>query len=80
MSSFFAGALMMTFLTEPRRCLRASSPFVKRPVDSMMTSAPTDSQGISAGSFSAKTANSSVPTRIPFSVAAIYSSRLQSTE
>ncbi len=59
MSSFLAGALMMTFLTEPRRCLAASSRFVKRPVDSMTISAPTASHGISAGSFSAKTRNSS---------------------
>src|SRR5918993_206155 len=47
MSSFLAGALMITFLTVPRRCLRASSALVKRPVDSMTISAPTDSQGIS---------------------------------
>src|SRR3954452_13187437 len=55
MSSFLAGAEMMTFFTGPRRCLRASSALVKRPVDSITTWAPTDSQLILAGSFSAKT-------------------------
>src|SRR6266567_1365507 len=49
MSSFLAGAEMMTFLTGPRRCLRASSALVNRPVDSMTTCAPTDSQLILAG-------------------------------
>src|SRR5215204_6431711 len=79
-SSPLAGALMMTFLTVPRRCLAASSRLVKRPVDSMTTSAPTSSHGICAGSFSEKTRNSSVPTRMPFSVAAMSSSRLPRTE
>ena len=55
MSSFLAGAEMMTFFTVPRRCFLASSALVKRPVDSTTTCAPTDSQSILAGSFSAKT-------------------------
>jgi hypothetical protein len=50
-----AGAEMMTFLTEPPRCLAASSRLVKKPVDSMTTSAPTDAQSMFAGSFSSKT-------------------------
>src|SRR5580692_12044565 len=55
MSSFFAGAEMMTFFTDPRRCFFASVASVKRPVDSTTTCAPTDSQGSVAGSFSLKT-------------------------
>src|SRR5215471_1000963 len=54
-SSFFAGAEMMTFFTGPRRCFLASSALVNRPVDSITTCAPTDSQGSAAGSFSANT-------------------------
>jgi len=46
---------MMTFFTGPRRCFLASSALVKRPVDSITTCAPTDSQGRAAGSFSLKT-------------------------
>src|SRR5882672_3297976 len=57
MSSFLAGAEMMTFLTEPFRCFFASSAFVKRPVDSITTSAPTEVQSIADGSFSEKTRN-----------------------
>ena len=55
MSSFFAGAEMMTFFTGPRRCFLASLASVKRPVDSITTCAPTDSQGSAAGSFSLNT-------------------------
>ena len=55
MSSFFAGAEMMTFFTGPRRCFLASLASVKWPVDSMTTCAPTESQGSAAGSFSLKT-------------------------
>src|SRR5581483_9033885 len=51
MSSFLAGAEIITFLTGPRRCLRASSALVKRPVDTTTICAPTDSQSILAGSF-----------------------------
>src|ERR1700757_2062360 len=55
MSSFLAGAEMMTFFTGPRRCFLASSALVNLPVDSITTWAPTDSQGKAAGSFSLKT-------------------------
>src|SRR5947209_16742737 len=54
-SSFFAGAVMMTFFTGPRRCFLASSALVNRPVDSITTCAPTDAQSNCAGSFWAKT-------------------------
>src|ERR1039458_8878705 len=55
MSSFFAGAVMMIFFTEPRRCFFASLASVNFPVDSMTTCAPTESQDRAAGSFSLKT-------------------------
>src|SRR5438270_13401403 len=55
MSSFLAGAEMMTFFTGPRRCFFACSASVNFPVDSITTCAPTDSQLIAAGSFSEKT-------------------------
>src|SRR5919197_5388963 len=49
MSSFFAGAEMMTFFTGPRMCLRASSALVKWPVDSTTTSTPSEGQSILEG-------------------------------
>src|ERR1700732_4465705 len=49
MSSFFAGAEMITFFTGPRRCFLASFASVKRPVDSITTCAPTDSHGRATG-------------------------------
>src|SRR5262249_14514225 len=55
MSSFLAGAEMMTFLTGPPRCFLACSPSVNFSVDSMTTWAPTDSQLRAAGSFSENT-------------------------
>jgi len=55
MSSFFAGAEMMTFFTEPRMCLQASLASVNLPVDSITISAPTEVQSSLAGSFSANT-------------------------
>src|SRR5689334_2995603 len=55
MSSFFAGAEMMTFFTGPRRWALAFSASVNFPVDSITTCAPTDSQLMAAGSFSEKT-------------------------
>src|SRR5205823_2905084 len=55
MSSFFAGAEMMTFFTVPRRCFLACSASVNLPVDSITIWAPTDSQLMAAGSFSEKT-------------------------
>src|SRR6266550_7788112 len=54
-SSFLAGAEMMTFFTGPRTWFLASLASVNRPVDSMMTCAPTDSHGNAAGSFSLNT-------------------------
>ncbi len=41
MSSLVAGAEMMTFLAPPSMCARALVASVKKPVDSMTTSAPT---------------------------------------
>src|SRR5258708_40330348 len=55
MSSFLAGAEMMTFFTGPRRCFLACSASVNFPVDSITTCAPTDSHLMAAGSFSEKT-------------------------
>ncbi len=46
---------MMTRLTEPPRWLAASARLVKRPVDSITTSAPSESQGSCSGSRSAIT-------------------------
>ena len=40
---------MMTFFTEPRICLRASSALVKSPVDSTTTCTPSEGQSIFAG-------------------------------
>src|SRR2546423_10765051 len=57
MSSFEAGAEMMTFFTGPRKCFLACSASVNLPVDSITTCAPTDSQFNAAGSFSEKTRN-----------------------
>ena len=55
MSSFEAGAEMMTFLTVLPRCALALSASVKKPVDSTTISAPTEAQSSLAGSRSAKT-------------------------
>ena len=55
MSSFFAGAEMITFFTVPRMCFLASLASVKCPVDSTTTCAPTDSQGSAPGSRSLNT-------------------------
>ena len=49
MSGPLAGAEMMTFCAPASRCLAASSRFVKRPVDSITTSAPSSLQGSFAG-------------------------------
>ena len=48
MSSFRAGAVMITFLAPACRCARALLASVKKPVDSMMMSAPTSPQGMAA--------------------------------
>src|SRR5438093_3170523 len=55
MSSFFAGAEMMTFFTGPRRCFLASSAFVNSPVDSTTTSSVSGGQSLFPGSRSLKT-------------------------
>src|SRR5262249_14008242 len=55
MSSFFAGAEMMTFLTGPRRCFFACSASVNLPVDSMTSWAHTESHLSPGGSFEEKT-------------------------
>src|SRR3954464_1045019 len=55
MSSFVAGAEMMTFFTGPRMCFLASSALVKRPVDSITPCAPTEAQSNCAGAFWANT-------------------------
>ena len=80
MSSFFAGAEMITFFTLPRRCLRAPSASVNLPVDSTTICAPTDSQFRLAGSFSAKTLILLLPILMVFSLACISSLRLPRTE
>src|SRR6266568_7951515 len=51
MSSFFAGAEMMTFFTKPFKCFLASSALVNNPVDSTTICAPREDQSIVAGSF-----------------------------
>ncbi|CAB4792000.1 unannotated protein [freshwater metagenome] len=54
MSSSVAGAEIITFFAPAVICFLASAAFVKWPVDSRTTSAPTAAQGSSAGSRSAK--------------------------
>src|SRR4051812_19498039 len=49
---------MMTFLAPASRCFAASSRLVKKPVDSITTSAPRSPHGSCAGSFSASTLTS----------------------
>src|ERR1041385_4350838 len=49
-SSFEAGAEMITFFTDPCRCLAASLASVKWPVDSTTICAPTEVQSNCAGS------------------------------
>ena len=55
MSSFFAGAEIITFFTVPRMCFLASFASVKCPVDSTTTCTPTDSHGSAPGSRSLNT-------------------------
>ena len=68
MSSLVAGAEMMTFLAPPSMCARALVASVKKPVDSMTTSAPTSAHFRLAGSRSANAAISWSPTVIAVSV------------
>src|SRR4051794_9661707 len=60
---------MITFFAPASRCLAASSRLVNRPVDSITTSAPTSSQGRSAGSLSENTWSSLPSITRPSSVA-----------
>src|SRR5215475_1351060 len=66
-----AGAEIITFFTDPRRCAFACSPFVKSPVDSTTMSAPTLGQSICDGSFTLKTLNAFPFTEIESSVCVI---------
>src|SRR6266545_591732 len=68
MSSFLAGAEMITFLAPPSMCLRASSALVKNPVDSSTMSTPRSFQGSLAGSRSASPLIVLPPTSMPSSV------------
>ena len=56
------GPEMMTRFTVPPRCPAASARLVKRPVDSITTSAPSSSQGSCSGSRSASTRMRCSPT------------------
>ena len=62
MSSSVAGAEIITFFAPAVMCFCASAAFVKIPVDSITTSAPTDFHGKLAGSRSAKTLITFPPT------------------
>jgi hypothetical protein len=62
MSSFFAGAEMMTLRAPASRWARAFVASVKCPVDSMTTSAPSSFHGSADGSRSARTRNEAPPT------------------
>ena len=65
MSSFFAGAEMITFVAPPSMCALALVASVKIPVDSTTTSTPTSLHGRLAGSRSSKTLISLPSTVIP---------------
>src|SRR5215472_1886836 len=80
MSSFLAGAEMMTFFTGPRRCFLASVASVNLPVDSTTTCAPTDSHLMTAGSFSENTRSSFPSTLMHSPVARISCLRLPRME
>src|SRR6266567_2765076 len=75
-----AGAEIITFFTGARRCFFASTPLVKRPVDSTTMSAPTDAQLISAGSFTLKTLKLLPSTAMVSSVCVTLCGRLPRTE
>ena len=68
MSSPEAGAEIRTFFAPPARCLAASSRLVKKPVDSITTSAPRSPHGSAPGSRSARTLISSPSIAMPPSV------------
>src|SRR6266849_5178883 len=71
---------MITFFTGARRCFLASTPLVKRPVDSTTISAPTEAQSISAGSLVLKTLKLFPSTAIVSSVCVTLCGRLPRTE
>jgi len=58
------GAEMMTFLAPPLRWAAAATASVKRPVDSMTTSAPTSPQGMPAGSGTLRSRAASARSRL----------------
>ncbi len=62
MSGSVAGAEMTTFWAPASRCLAASARLVKKPVDSMTTSAPRSPHGRAAGSRSERTRRTSPST------------------
>ena len=68
MSSFLAGAEMITFLAPPSRWALALVASVKKPVDSMTTSTPRSPHGSCAGSLSARILMPSLPTWMPSSL------------
>ena len=81
MSSLEAGALMMTFFAPASRCAFALVASVKKPVDSMTTSAPRSAQGSAPGSRSASTFTVVPSTTSPSSVASTvpgYGPRIES--
>src|SRR6185437_12489329 len=80
MSSLLAGAEMMTFLTVEPRWALAFSASVKKPVDSMTISAPTEAQSSLAGSRSAKTLIVLPSTVSEFSVCETWLGRLPRME
>ncbi len=68
MSSFLAGAVMMTFFAPASRWAEAAPASVKRPVASKTRSTSRSFQGSLPGSFSLVTRISSPSTRRPFPV------------
>ena len=81
MSSLEAGALMMTFFAPASRCAFALVASVKKPVDSMTTSAPRSAHGSAPGSRSASTLTGVPSTTSPSSVASTvpgYGPRIES--
>src|SRR5579864_7212496 len=54
-SGSVAGAVINTFLTGPRMCLRASGPLLKTPDDSTTICAPVEGQSTAVNSFTLKT-------------------------
>src|SRR5208282_2053900 len=80
MSSFLAGAEMITFLAPPFIWATAFSLSVNLPVDSTTYSTPRLDQGMREGSFSAKTLTSFPLILMEFSLALTSAARLPRTE